>query len=258
MNTSKILRAFVVSALFALGFAACESDFEMSKDGFSGGSGVGGSTARFTIAGDYLYVTDYRSIITYDITDPESPKESGMYSHWNEIQTLFAADGYLYAGGPSGMDIYSLDNPSDPLWISTYWHIYSCDPVVVHGNTAYVTLHTEDSPCGRNADELHIIDITDRENPEVIEIYPMTSPRGLAVHSDTLFLCDNGLKVYDVSDPYEIKLLQHFRDVDAQDVIFHNNRLILIGGDGLYQYALENDKLVLIGRIAAISGSSET
>ncbi|MEA3316621.1 MAG: hypothetical protein U9R54_01535, partial [Bacteroidota bacterium] len=67
----------------------------------------------------------------------------------------------------------------------------------------------------------------------------------------TLFICDgdDGLKIYDTSDPLNISsnIITSFSDINAFDVIPLNDVLMLIGENGLYQYDysdLENIQLL--------------
>ena len=49
------------------------------------------------------------------------------------IETVFIAREHLFIGSMTGMYIYSLVDPVNPEFVSTYWHVTSCDPVVVEG-----------------------------------------------------------------------------------------------------------------------------
>ena len=82
----------------------------------------------------------------------------------------------------------------------------------------------------------------------------MTNPKGLGIDDKKLFICDSqdGLKVYDAQDVMTIGEHQvaHFSDIHAFDVIPYNNRLLMIGSDGLYQYDYSNiNNISLLSRI---------
>ena len=49
-----------------------------------------------------------------------------------------------------------------------------------------------------------IVDVKDVKNPKQLVTYSMTSPRGLGIDSGKLFLCDDGLKIYTISDPQKL------------------------------------------------------
>ena len=66
----------------------------------------------------------------------------------------------------------------------------------------------------------------------------MKHPKGLGIDTKTLFVCDDGLKVYDATDPQKImaNLLAHYPGMNGYDVIPFNNVLMMIAEDGIYQY----------------------
>jgi hypothetical protein len=202
-------------------------------------TGTGGSMARFTVYNDILYTVDNSSLRLFSISTPSDPtlvKELGV--GWN-IETLYPYENKLFIGSTTGMFIYSLQDPYDPRFISQFRHASSCDPVVVEGDYAYVTLRAGNL-CGQTSSQLDVIDISDLQNPEQIAAYPMTEPYGLGVDDTLLFVCDGtaGLKIYNAADPKTIdrhKLAQ-YDSIQAFDVIPLGNVLVMIGTDGLFQY----------------------
>jgi hypothetical protein len=137
------------------------------------------------------------------------------------------------------MYIYSLSNPSNPKYISQFRHSSSCDPVVVEGDYAYVTLRAGNL-CGDSESQLDVIDISDIQKPTFLKSYPMVEPYGLGIDDSVLFVCDGnaGLKIYNASDPLKISQnkLAEYSNINTFDVIPLGNVLLLIGADGLYQY----------------------
>ena len=144
-------------------------------------------------------------------------------------------------------------SPVDPEYVSSYWHVTSCDPVVVEGNYAYITLRTGNR-CETDVNQLDIVDIHKLDSPKKIKSYPMYNPHGLGIDNGTLFVCDGdeGLKIYDARDPLNLKAnkIAHFEDINTFDVIPVNDLLIMIGNDGLYQYDYSNrDQITLLSMI---------
>lgn len=230
---------------------ACEqgySDSSAKSDG--SGSGKGGSMARFAISGNHLYTVTDNDLRLFDISVPSNPEYTDSIKIGFGIETIFPKGKNLFIGSQLGMYIYDISNPENPEKLSNYQHIYSCDPVVVQGNFAFVTLNSNNTWCGRNTNRLQIVDISDLYNPYMIKDYSMKGPRGLGVDGNLLFVCDNGLKVYDISDVYNINLLNHFTNIDAYDVILNSNLLIMIGSDGLYQYSYSDDSISLLSTIS--------
>ena len=209
------------------------------------GSGVGGSMARFTVAGDHLYLLDGDEVETVDVHDEQNPvAKNRMQIAW-DIETIFPYKTNLFIGSSSGMHILDISSPESPVKVSTYQHVRSCDPVVVDDNYAYVTLRSG-SICQGFTNQLEVIDITDLKSPQLLKTYPMTNPHGLGIDNATLFICDgsDGLKAFDASDVLKIDqgLLAHYEDIDAFDVIPYNDILMMIGADGIFQFDYTDPK----------------
>jgi len=195
--------------------------------------------ARFTLYDDYLYVVDNAALNLFDLSNTANPDFSKrVVISWN-IETIFPYNQMLFIGSQTGMYVYSLQNPASPEYISEFRHASSCDPVVVEGNYAYVTLRGGNL-CGAIESQLDVIDIEYIENPKLIKEYPMQEPYGLGIKNDVLFVCDGdaGLKVYNAEDKMKIdsNMVAHYSDINAFDVIPLQDVLIMIGADGLYQY----------------------
>jgi hypothetical protein len=208
-------------------------------------TGIGGSMARFTIEGNYLYMLDAGNVHSVSIETLASPvaKSKSMIA-W-DIETIFPHNGNLFFGAQSGMYIYGLADPEKPSRISQYTHVRSCDPVVVEGDLAYVTLRSGTN-CQGFTNQLEVINIKDLTNPVLLKIYPMTNPHGLGIDNKNLFVCDgdDGLKIYDATDHLKISdnQLAHYKNINTYDVIPYQNVAIMTGKDGIYQYDYSNPK----------------
>jgi len=209
--------------------------------------GQGGSLARFKIVGDYLYVVDYSNINIFDISDVANPKTlEDVQVAW-DIETIFNQGDVLFIGGRQGMYIYDITEPQKPAFISEFRHGTACDPVVVDGDYAYVTLKGGNL-CGSAESGLYVVDVSDLANPDLKVIYPMEGPNGLGVKGDKLFVCDGeaGLKVFDKSDAPNVTEIDHFENVFAYDVIPLEASLLMIGDKILYQYEYVEHNIQLI------------
>lgn len=216
-----------------------------SVDG--GNSGTGGSMARFNIGGDFLYTVGRSDLQVFNISNLSNPEKLDSYYVGWQIETIFNNEGYLYLGSAAGMFIYSLEDPAAPAYMSEISHVVGCDPVVVANDIAYVTIRGGNM-CGQNLNQLEVIDVSDKTNPQLLQIYEMDGPYGLGVRENKLFVCDgtSGLKVYDATNTPELILEDHFPDVNAYDVIPMENVLVLIGENILRQYSYENNEINLI------------
>ncbi|MDR0694720.1 MAG: hypothetical protein LBF81_05430 [Prevotellaceae bacterium] len=204
--------------------------------GVSGVTAITGSTARFAAYGDYLYVVTSSMLKVFALSGNTVTKGNEQYLNWN-TETIFACDRKLFLGTTTGLLIYDITNPAAPARLSSLSHVMGCDPVVVQGDYAYVTIRGGNA-CGQEQSLLDVVDISNPSNPYVKTWLSMQSPYGLGIDGDMLFVCDNGLKVFDASDPLQIgaRQVKHFTGISGVDVIPYNNILILIGNDGLYQY----------------------
>jgi hypothetical protein len=226
-----------------------------SGGNWTGGAGTGGSMARFTLNDDYLYVIAVPvRLKTVDISKASDMAIVDSIDVPRNMETLFRLQNNLFIGTTTGMLIFDLVNPKKPVQISSYDHITACDPVVVDGKYAYVTLRTGNM-CNNGQNLLEVIDISSIKNPYLVKSYPMFNPHGLGTDGNLLFVCDGtaGLKIYDKSDPLAIITSQvaHYPDFDTYDVIPMNGILMLVGKGGIYQYDYSDpEKIVQISHIA--------
>lgn len=236
--------------------ANCAVYFAMAAGG-SADSGTGGSMARFTVVRDYLYTIDGANMQLFDITTLDDP-QAGMELYVNfNIETIFPYEDQLFISAQDGMYIFDNSDPTNPTLLSSYTHVTSCDPVVVQNDIAYVTLRNG-TECNGFANQLEVVDVSDATAPRLIATYPMDHPHGLGVDGSTLFICKGtfGLKAFDASDHQRIddRLLAHFQDIHAYDVIPMNGVLMLIGQDGLYQYDYQDPSdIKLLSKIPTLA-----
>lgn len=209
----------------------------------SGGSsqGVNGSMARFSIYGKYLYTVEHNIMCVFDLSGDKPVLATNDIWLQRDVETLFNYEDKMFMGTPTGMLVYSLEDPVAPKYRSSINHVFGCDPVVVEDDRAYVTIHSGNT-CGQNANELMVIDVSDVDQPNLLVTYGMKCPKGLGIDQGTLFLCDEGLKIYDAKDPMTLMANQlvHYTGMDGYDVIPHKNTLMMIADDGLYQYDYSN------------------
>ena len=220
------------------------------------GTGVSGSTTRFAITEDRLYAVTQNEMQFYNVINPSKPSFIGFVNLGFGIETIFPYKGKLFLGTNTGVQIWDNKNPNLPTYLSRLDHARACDPVVVENDIAYVTLRSVNNftRCGGAiANQLDVIDVTNMASPQLLKSYPMASPYGLGIDKNKLFICEgvSGLKTFDATKPMDIKQLQHFKDMNAYDVIPLNNTLMLIGKDGLYQYDYSNpNSLKLLSKIS--------
>jgi hypothetical protein len=220
---------------------SCQDSDTSGSFADSSSTGQAGSMTRFAINGNYMYVVDNSAVKVFNIT-------AGKFQQIREVsigfgmETIFAKGDYLYLGANDAMYIYSIADAEHPTFVFRYAHIVSCDPVVVQGNRAYVTLRGG-SFCNRGTNALEIIDISDPYDPKLIKNYPMESPYGLGIDNKLLFICEGekGLKVFDITEEQNIRLAAHLTDFFAYDIIARQGTATITGEDGIFQYSYNYD-----------------
>lgn len=219
-------------------------------------TGTGGSMARFAITGNTLYIVSKQSLEVYDIKEGANPAKAVTKNLGVGIETIFPYQKNLFIGATDGMYIYNNASPNDPVLLSKYTHVLSCDPVVVQGQYAYVTLRAGmNCRPGGSFSSLDVVDISDPSKPQLVNSQRVDTPYGLGVSGNKLFVCegDNGFRMMDITDRKVPIQKQFFHEVPAYDVIVRNNHLIVTGKEGLYQYKYdESDSIEYLSKIPVL------
>jgi hypothetical protein len=243
-------KALLFSTLFFI--ASCEESSTSASSDNAGVTGTGGSTARMTISGDYLYAISGANIQLLDITMPATPIPwTKVWIDWN-IQTLFPYGDYLLVGAADGMHILDNTDPASPEYIADFRHARAVDPVVAHNDIAYVTLKVDTSwPENGIENQMNVIDIADVTRPVLLDTIPMQGPEGLSVLGERLYVCDDiaGVKIFDVSIPTQPRVQGAIAGLDCSDVIAQGNLLFVISDNGLLQYDVSTETPVLLSTI---------
>ncbi|RQO72708.1 hypothetical protein DBR40_15510 [Pedobacter sp. KBW01] len=220
-----------------------KSDLMYANSSYGGTSGQGGSMARFTLLSDYLYAVGSNELNLFDVKTASNPTFLKNINLGWGVETIFPYENKLFIGTNRGMHIFSAADPSNPIKLSTYSHIFACDPVVVQGQYAYVTLRTGNM-CWQASNQLEVVDIEDPTKPKQLAVYPMQNPHGLSVSANNLFLCEGafGIKSFNIADKNKIgnNMLQHLSKIKSFDVIAGPKSLIVTGEDGIYQFDYSN------------------
>jgi len=227
-----------------------------SRQSSSSGSSVGvnGSMSRFTLYRDYLYTVINGYMDIFDLSGDEPVKSVENIAVGWDVETIFSYKDNMFLGSSTGMRIYSVADPVQPEYMSSVSHVVGCDPVVVENDMAYVTIHSGNW-CGQNNNDLLIYDVSNVREPRHIVTYAMTSPKGLGIDNGTLFLCDDGLKIFNASNPQTLMAnrLAHYSGMDGFDVIPFDNVLMMIADDGLYQYDYSDlDKITQLSKLPIV------
>ncbi len=214
-------------------------------------TGMSGSMARFTILNERLYTVTYSDLDVFNISNTTEPNHTNTISIGWDIETIYPFKNNLFIGSQTGMFIYNVSNPDQPVASGQFQHVRTCDPVIADDNYAYVTLRSG-TPCVGFTNELDILELSDINDPQLLKAYQLQNPKGLSKSGDHLFICDaNTLKVYNASDVLNLQLIKTIDGIEPFDVIAFNNIALVVATDGLYQYDYSNiNDIKLLSKIA--------
>lgn len=230
---------FVLVTLFAI--SCTKEAMDSGNSRLSSGTGKGGSLAKFTIVGNYLYMVDSHFLTTYSITDPRNPVKTSTSPMNFDLETLYPYKNKLFIGSRTGLYIYSIDTPSVPSKLGEAKHGRSCDPVAANDSVACVTLKGG-TYCGPAEDGLYVHNIKNILQPILVKNVKMASPEGLGLQDSTLYVCCNseGLRVFSLKDPYNPVEKKILKDAIYKDVIPYGNLLLCFVTTGILLYDISN------------------
>ena len=234
-NNSWFMRGDVVFAQADASLSSFSGGIRRNN-GVPASTGIAGSYARFGITDNFLYTVDNFMLRSWSLQNPSCPiRSDSVPAGWN-IETIFPWKDRLFLGSQTGVFIFNNTNPAHPVQEAVFTHATGCDPVVCDDDNAYVTIHGG-TTCNGTFNQLDVIDIKNLPSASLRKSYPMTKPMGLSVTNEHLFLCDDGLKIFDKTDPLNLKELSHLKNLTTYDVIALSNDLLMVIGDGgFYQF----------------------
>lgn len=235
--------------LIAFTITSCNDDISSNDAALD--VGQGGSLATFTILNDYLYTVDNQNLNVFNISTTNNPVLVNTVFIGFDIETLISYKNVLYIGSRNGMFIYDTVNPEAPKQLSAVQHFTACDPVIANNTHAFVTLDTS-LGCGTDISALQIYDIKDLTNPILISQRNLLAPKGMGLYGKYLFVCDDEVKIFDISDPENSKLV-HSINTAAFDVIIINDKVITVGNNTLNQFALNKNNITNTSLLSTIS-----
>ncbi|MDX2136244.1 MAG: hypothetical protein SFV52_15780 [Saprospiraceae bacterium] len=199
-------------------------------------AGIAGSYTRFAQHPDYLYIIDNTSLSTFDVQNPLCPElEQTQQIGWN-IETIFPWNEWLFVGSSDAVYIFDNSIPQRPALAQTFQHASGCDPVICDDRHAYVTIRNG-LTCEGFVNQLEVIDISTLPNAQLRNTYSLVNPRGLALNNTHLFVCDDGLKVFDKTNSPNLRQVAHFRNIDAYDALMVDpTHLVVIASNGVFQF----------------------
>ena len=224
----------------------CASDDPLDIIGPGDGIvGVAGSTSRFVINDNYLYIVTETDLKVIEL---EANGQSSLVRSMpavDVLETIFIYGDYLFLGAQEGVYIYDISEPDLPSYISKYVHQTACDPIIASGGFAYLTLRDGTNCRNQSENFLITLDISDIGQPVAVDTIVMSRPRGLGIYNGDLYVGEGiyGLKKFDISTPYEPKLDTFYTDIPCNDLIGLSSHLIITYNHAISQFLVDSDTL---------------
>ncbi|MFY0605588.1 MAG: hypothetical protein JXR10_02665 [Cyclobacteriaceae bacterium] len=247
------MRRILTIMIVAMSIFSCADNDEsnISLGPGEGAVGVGGSTARFVIKGDYLYIVTDVELKVLKLTTGQKPQLVSEIPTTRGLETIFNLGNYLFLGAEDGVYIYNLINPANPSFITRYVHQLACDPVIAQGSFAYLTLRDGTDCRGTGTNQLITLDISDINSIVAVDTINMLRPRGLTIFEGDLYVSEGafGTKKFDISTPYRPHQDTLYDHIPSNDLIGLSDVLIVTENRGVSQFNSINDTLTLLSQI---------
>ncbi len=212
---------------------------------------TGSSYATFAVVDNQLYRVDDGQLVVYDVSTADKPKQVSQVDAGWSIETIQPSVNLLFMGSNRGMFIFDRADPMHPRQISKLEHARACDPVVVSGSTAYVTLRGSNT-CGGADNELLCVNIKNPERPVLIGQKPLVSPWGLAVQNALLYVShgENGYSLLDVTNAEDPSIKKTWTGEPTRDFIWSEKTLFVLNDHNVSIYDVTNPMApVLLSRV---------
>ena len=227
------MKKIFLTLLTFFALLSCSTD---SNSTAGNSDGKGGSLAIFALKNNYLYSVDVATLNVFSLLNEQQPVKVNSIQIGFDIETIFAMDEYLFIGSRSGMFIYSITDPERPTKLSEVQHFTACDPIIANATHSFLTLNSNRF-CGNNTNILQVYNTTNLSKPILVHSRNLVAPKGLALYGNYLFVCDDVIKIFNITNPVEPVLAANI-DKECFDLIIRGNQLFAIGNSGLYRYEL--------------------
>ncbi|MBN1270402.1 MAG: putative Ig domain-containing protein, partial [Kiritimatiellae bacterium] len=207
------------------------------------GTAYTGTVRDLAFDGDdaFIVVTD-AGIVRLDVSDPTNVTELGVITNFGfDVRSVDIQGSFLYAGGYGWLGVLDITSPDEPTVVYLNTNAYSRYPfeATICGDVLACVSYTSTYL------DVHFFDISTPTNP-VKSDYMLTgnaaflyivlgTPRGIMqVLDDRLYLAlDGALRVLDVSNPYDIKIVGSASVPGARAVTLHGGYAFVAANTGL-------------------------
>ena len=198
---------------------------------------------RFTIVDDHLYVLRETDLSIFDISGDSSMKQISN----NNISggSILQKENLLLISKERSLRIFSLNDSTSFEFAGEFGSINYCNEIELKDSIIFVVGRVSNL-CPSPDNKLDLFSIKEPENLILIKSIALGSPRGLVIWDNLLFVCQGkeGLTVFDISNSLEPIILKSFANIEANDIVVENDRLLVESEAGFTQYNYINDTLL--------------
>lgn len=170
---------------------------------------------RIDVSGNYAYILFGDGIHILNISDPTNVNETGFFALQATPLDLVVNGNYAYVSegvdshwGTTGwIKIVEITNPSNPILIGEYYagggiyqFVFYPTDLAFQDNILYVA---------NSVGSLRIFNVYDPSNPTIMS-NTSTSAKSIEVEGNFAYVLGNGLKFFDISDPYYPQLIDTY------------------------------------------------
>jgi hypothetical protein len=179
------------------------------------------------VEGSFVYGCDSdNGLFIIDVSNPALPFVTGRlaYEKNHLFQDIEYKDNYVYMVGKyldTGLKVIDVSDRSNPVEVASY---------PMEDGAVCVKLYKNYVLCQQNDDahneKCYVFDISDPENPTLVEKLPYGSQVRLNVHNDHIYFptFNYGLSIYDISDIHNVKRAAHYMNKKTLgSFAFHGN-----------------------------------
>ncbi|MDZ4840367.1 MAG: hypothetical protein SGJ04_10200 [Bacteroidota bacterium] len=250
MNLTYIKGIIAIGLIATMAVGCRKEVIDSTTFGTAEVAGGGTSLAKFVIVNNTLFAVSDHALHTFDISNPANITKKADIPVDAEVETIYREGEFLYLGTTTGARIRKVNEMGESEEVTTLVHVRSYDPVVANSKYAFVTLRSLSNGEGTNA--LFSYDLTtimQRGNINLLQEVAMDAPVGLGVDGDRLFVCDQGLKVFDVSDGGNMKQVDKFNNLMTDVILGKDGFLVGSGVTGVTTYKYSPGKLQKLGSL---------
>ena len=194
------------------------------------------------VDGDIAYVAAYPAgLKIVGFSDPSQPVEIGSIETLDEGWDIAISGDYAYVINVfSGLQIIDISDPGEPINVDYDRLERSTWNVAVNGDLLFFDPHTYSNNADERLNELAIMDITNPEEPEMLNMYDYNGDwvHDIVAHDDFVYhtgatseFSEPYLGIIDISDPSNPELTSEIiREGWIEDVVLSGNTAYLAAG----------------------------